>query len=379
MSSRLRLRFPSRFPLAAAAAAVSLVSLPFTAPAAEKLSEPTRAKAIEGIKSGLKFLGEKQNEKGYWSGPDMPGLSGLAVQAFLLAPKEARPEGSTPADKGLDFIRSAAKPDGGIYNKGMANYNTSIALATLLRADQPKDTAMIEGARNFLIGGQKKDDKKPANDGGFGYEPGGGGRGRPDLDNTVFAVEALALYRDKHQGEEAIGKPDLDWQGAIDFVSRCQNLTATNTAAWASDAPEEKGGFTYTPEGGNDGTHSYGTMSYSGLLSLVHAKVKSEDPRVKAAVEWLSKRYSVNENPGLGQQGVYYYYFVMAKTLKAAGIDELEAAGGKVNWREELAKKLISLQRKDGSWANENGRWMENDPVLATSYTVIALGMLCGE
>lgn len=374
------LSFPSRLPFAAVAV-VSLVALPFSAPAAEKakLSEATRAKAMEGMKSGLKFLEQQQNEKGYWSGPEMPGLSGLVVQAFLLAPKAAQPEGSKAVEKGLDFIRSSAKPDGGIYNRGMANYNTSIALATLLHADQAKDTAMIEAARKFLIGGQKKDDKKPSNDGGYGYDPGSGGQGRPDLDNTVFAVEALAMYRDKHQAEEQVGQPDLDWKAAIDFVSRCQNLKDTNSAAWASDAPEEKGGFTYTPDGSQEGTHSYGTMSYAGLLSLVHAKVKADDPRVKAVIEWLSKRYSVEENPGMGTQGLYYYYFVMSKTLKAAGIDELDAGGKKANWREELAVKLIALQKKDGSWANENGRWRENDPVLATGYTVIALGMLCGE
>ena len=341
------------------------------------LEDSTRAKALESIGSGLKFLADAQKDPGYWSTPDMPGLSGLIVQSFLVAPESSRPAGDA-VDKGLDFIRSAAKPDGGIYNKGMANYNTSIALATLLRADKPGDEVIIDKARNFLVGAQKKDAEKPANDGGFGYEP-GGNRSRPDLDNTVFAVEALAMYRDKHQGEEPIGQPDLDWQAAIDFVSRCQNLKATNPAEWASDEPAEKGGFTYTPEGGNGGTHSYGTMSYSGLLSLIHAKVKADDPRVKAAVDWLSRRYTVEENPGLGDQGLYYYYFVMAKTLHASGVPQLEADGKKIDWREDLARKLISLQKKDGSWANENGRWMEQDPVLVTGYTVTALAILCGK
>lgn len=344
---------------------------------AEGLEESTRAKAVESIQSGLKYLEAAQKEQGYWSSPDMPGLSGLVIQAFLVAPPAASPPAAA-VDKGLEFMRSSAKPDGGIYNKGMANYNTSIALATLLRADRAEDAVMIDKAQKFLVGAQKSGSEKPAEDGGFGYEP-GGKRGRPDLDNTVFAVEALAMYRDKHQGEEPIGQPDLDWQAAIVFVSRCQNLKSSNSAEWASDEPAEKGGFTYTPEGGNGGTHSYGTMSYSGLLSLVHAKVKADDPRVKAAVDWLSRRYSVDENPGMGDQGLYYYYFVMAKTLKAAGIDELESEGKKIDWREQLARKLISLQKADGSWANENGRWMEQDPVLVTGYTVTALGILCGK
>ncbi|WP_193212944.1 prenyltransferase/squalene oxidase repeat-containing protein [Luteolibacter marinus] len=346
-------------------------------PVAAGLEKPLQAEATAAIQQALGYLAKAQNADGWWSSPDFPGLSGLAVQAFLLAPGPARDDGAA-VRKGLDFIRSSAKPDGGIYNKGMANYNTSIALTTLLRADRVEDVPRIEAARKFLLGGQKSGAGKPGDDGGFGYEP-EGKRSRPDLDNTVFAVEALALYRDKHRTVEKIGQPDLDWEAAIDFVSRCQNLPGSNPAEWASDDPAEKGGFTYTPEGCQDGTHSYGTMTYSGLLSLVHARVAADDPRVKAAVDWLSRRYSVDENPGLGEQGLYYYYFVMAKALTVAEIGQLDAGGRKVEWRSELARKLISLQRADGSWSNRNGRWMEQDPALATSYAVITLGSLCSD
>jgi squalene-hopene/tetraprenyl-beta-curcumene cyclase len=68
----------------------------------------------------------------------------------------------------------------------------------------------------------------------------------------------------------------------------------------------------------------------------------------------------------------------MAKGLAAAGIDILPTADGKtVNWRDELTKKLLSLQKPDGSWSNESGRWMEKDPTLVTSYVVLALNHLC--
>ena len=33
----------------------------------------------------------------------------------------------------------------------------------------------------------------------------------------------------------------------------------------------------------------------------------------------------------------------------------------------------MSLQKADGSWASENGRFMEKDPVLVTCYATIAL------
>ena len=42
-------------------------------------------------------------------------------------------------------------------------------------------------------------------------------------------------------------------------------------------------------------------------------------------------------------------------------------------WREEVARKLIALQKPDGFWVNENNRWWEADPTLVTAYTLLAL------
>jgi len=38
--------------------------------------------------------------------------------------------------------------------------------------------------------------------------------------------------------------------------------------------------------------------------------------------------------------------------------------------------RLINLQKPDGSWANENGRWFEKDAVLVTAYSIIALEII---
>ena len=52
--------------------------------------------------------------------------------------------------------------------------------------------------------------------------------------------------------------------------------------------------------------------------------------------------------------------------------------GRVIDWRADLAAKLLNLQREDGSWANGTGRWMESDRVLATSYMLLALARIHG-
>ncbi|MFM8475016.1 MAG: hypothetical protein ACKOEO_04380, partial [Planctomycetaceae bacterium] len=84
--------------------------------------------------------------------------------------------------------------------------------------------------------------------------------------------------------------------------------------------------------------------------------------------------YTLTENPGMGQQGLYYYYQTFAKTMSVIGSDQFQdAAGQPHNWRQELTEKLKSLQQPNGSWVNEADRWYEGDPNLVTAYCLIAL------
>ena len=93
-----------------------------------------------------------------------------------------------------------------------------------------------------------------------------------------------------------------------------------------------------------------------------------------AGVAWLRKHYSLKDNPGLGQQGLYYYYTTFAKTLSALGEDEFEDAdGAKHDWRADLVETLATKQRPNGSWINGADRWYEGDPNLLTAYALLAL------
>ena len=104
---------------------------------------------------------------------------------------------------------------------------------------------------------------------------------------------------------------------------------------------------------------------------------EAEVARVVAVFDWLRANYTLDENPGMGPQGLYYYLHTMTKALTAYGVEELELKDGrKLNWRKEVAMRLIDLQQRDGSWSNDNGRWWEKDPALVTSYAALSLELL---
>jgi squalene-hopene/tetraprenyl-beta-curcumene cyclase len=120
-------------------------------------------------------------------------------------------------------------------------------------------------------------------------------------------------------------------------------------------------------------------MSYGGLLSYIYARLEQNDPRVLAVLDWLRANYTLAENPGMEQQGYFYYLHLMTKALAAANVDKLKVAGGReADWRAEVAARLLKLQKPDGSWVNPEPRWWEADPVLVTSYAMMTLEILHG-
>ncbi|MBM4142131.1 MAG: hypothetical protein FJ225_00840 [Lentisphaerae bacterium] len=99
-----------------------------------------------------------------------------------------------------------------------------------------------------------------------------------------------------------------------------------------------------------------------------------EDPRVQSARHWTARHWSVEENPGMGRQGLFYYYNIMAKALALSGSDALRRpAGDAIPWKRDLVAKLAAIQRDDGSWVNADNQLWEGDPALVTSYCVLAL------
>lgn len=383
-----------------------------------------QARAKELIAKATAYLQSKQDAStGGWktegTGPKFPAITGLVLTGMLLDPA-ADPKDAAIA-QGVKYLLGTQKPDGGIYDSNLPSYNTSISVCALTKVKTQESAEAVKRAVEFLKSLQCGEAAVGASQGhqeagvvvgkehpfygGVGY----GRHGRPDLSNLGWMLEALH--------EAGVEGSDESFKRALVFLERTQMLdktadgTPVNTMEYAQGS--KQGGFIYSTsinkekvgvgqsmpsdmieETLDDGTkvsrlRCYGSMTYTGFKSYLYADLKRDDPRVQAAMGWMRDNYTLDENPGLGKEGLYYYYVVMARALAAWGEPELpvmvtrtwpdgektmaERVVQPVNWADDLVSQLAEMQQDDGSFKSVHERWMENDPILITAYALIAL------
>ena len=326
---------------------------------------------------GIRFLESRgQANDGSFSGETGVAVTALCARAIL----EHRPRTvTTPTvQKALGYIESKVQSDGGIYAEGSLyrNYETSVAVGALLKANKDDMYDSVLGRAEAFLKEIQWDEGEGIESSDTAYGGAGYGRHkRPDLSNTAFMIQALNELGNEPD-DEAIQK-------ALRFIVRTQNLAGQGNDTEYADKVGD-GGFYYTPAAGGQsqagevdggGLRSYGSMTYAGLKSMIYAGLTADDPRVIAAMTFISKNYSLEDNPGMGKAGLYYYYHTFAKALSAAEIEVIDDESGTPHaWREELSRTLIESQQSDGSWVNsDSDRWMEGDRQLVTAYALLAL------
>ena len=452
----------------------------------------------------IAFLKSKQGPSGGWGipekGPAYPAITGLVLQGMLAH------DGVTVADpavkKSVDWLLAMQQMDGGIYDKILPVYNTAIALTGIAKVPTPEARNAAARAQEFLkrlqysedttvIEGNSESPKPVAETdpfyGGWGY----GNRGRPDLSNTAFAIEALRA--------SGLDPSDPAFKRAVVFLQRCQMDEKINQSSYAKGSSQ--GGFIYATSANKDSvgvgqsfagetveslsgpagsaatitlkpnkdgkpplkkaelsqllrtrfaastvadvkenadhivvllgpnsdgasaltitvraqvqdpavfaaalkdalaehlatndiqatavtawqgeTHlrAYGSMSYAGLKSYLYAGLSKSDPRVTAVKRWVTQHYTLDENPGAGMDGYYYYVLMFGRAMDANGEPVLQVVDSSGTakpreWKRDLVAKLATLQQADGSFRSVDSRWMEDNDVLITAYALIAL------
>lgn len=374
------------------AGAQEMTSVSTVETALSPVPESLRNEARAAMNRATAWLLNQQQPEGHWSNPDFPALTALPVWAILKAGVEP----SEAIDRAAAYLASTFNENGSFCREpreerkggGLCNYNTALVIVALHALGNPEHVPLIQKARTYIASSQHFGDD--LYQGGMGYDA---DTGRPyaDLSNSYLAYEAMRLTESVEDLRTQVGeRADLDWKAAEEFIQRVQNRPESNDQPWASDDPENAGGFAYKPDSSMAGSttneageirlRSYGSMTYAGLLSFIYAEVDKNDPRVQSAYEWSQKNWSVDANPGMELQGLFYYYQTLAKALSAMNTDVITLADGTtINWRTELIKKLLSLQKIEpdgtGFWVNSEGRWWEADPILVTSYSLLAMAM----
>ncbi len=352
--------------------AIARPSLAADQPAVAPIDAKTYQQTVD---RAIQFLKTKQAPDGSYSAYAGPGVTAVVTSGVL---RSGRSADDPLVAKSLKYLQGFVQPDGGIYSpKNMyQNYETSLAVVCFQDANRDhRYDKLVKKADQYLRSMQYGGDAQPAEKSDVTYGGAGYGKSkRPDLSNTNFFLDALVAA--------GAGPNDPAVKRALVFVNRCQNLESEyNSTPFAAKNPD--GGFYYTPAAGGDseagktadgGLRSYGSMTYAGLKSMIYAGVSRDDPRVKAAVKWCQLHYGLDTNPGMGSAGLYYYYQTFSKALDASGLKVLEDEKGvKHAWRHDLLAALASRQRPNGSWVNEDKRWLESDPSLVTGYALLSL------
>jgi squalene-hopene/tetraprenyl-beta-curcumene cyclase len=349
------------------------------APAATPDAKPLAERCKEAMARGFEAILKEQAADGSWGKPQgSVGVTALITDGLLEAGKTAK---DPAVAKALAYLLKAQKEDGGIYDDaGLRTYATSISALALLHADAKGYAEQIKKAEVFMEktqwGADESIEKSNPNYGGIGY----GKSNRPDMSNTSIAADMFKALE-----EAGVPHDSQLWSRMVVFASRSQDRSESNDGAFAGT---DSGGGIYSPveskaemielPDGRKVMRTYGSMTYAVLKAFVFANLSLEDGRVKAAMDWIRKNWTFEENPGMGQQGLYYYYMTAARTLtaysKAAKTDKIvDARRRSHEWKTELAEAILKRQRPDGAWLNDADRWFEGYAPIPTSYCLIAL------
>lgn len=365
---------------------------------AQMLDDAQRQQAQQLLQRGLNFLKPRQGADGSWSPRAGPAITAMVLRVMLDDP--ATNPADPAAQRALEYVLTKAKPDGGIHDGLLENYNTAICLSTLAKLrNKPAITPLIalsqEFLRNLQWSNQNDPQGKPIDAshpfyGGAGY----GNDGRPDMSNTQMMIQGLH--------DSGLDTNDPAYQRALVFITRCQGVPQNKEYAsrirpdggfiYATSLNKEKIGQLESKAGsetidipdasGGVGPtnvlRTYGSMTYAGFKSYLYANLKRDDPRVTAAYDWIRNNYTLAHNPGMPEpqkmQGYYYYILTFSRAMRAWGEPTITIADGQTRrWAHDMIAHLAATQQPDGSWTNTADRWMEGDPNLTTAYVLQAI------
>jgi squalene-hopene/tetraprenyl-beta-curcumene cyclase len=302
---------------------------------------------------------------------------------------------------GLAYLASPIQTDGTLradrQHVSYPIYDAASAVIVLSKSGGPRQTAR-DGWLKYLRDRQLTDSLgwtiSDSEYGGWSYafEPPrkpvnsatGPPLGEPNLSATVFALEAIRAA--------GAGPDDPALPRARHFVRRCQNYPHGPPAAASpfddggfffilGDAVRNKAGVAGRDGAGAERFYSYGSATADGLRALLLCGDDIDSLRVVAARRWLDEHFAEGTHPGAyakdrehARQALYYYYARSQALAWSAIVARDPAAREKIAVQAKaMAQDLLKRQEPDGSWHNSAVDSREDDPLVATPFSVAAL------
>jgi hypothetical protein len=357
------------------------------------------------LASALRALIAAQSPDGAWRSPtygvfkDGLSLTPPVLKALAFAPDVPGLEDSR--SRGAAYLSARVRADGSIddgpFGMTYPVYTSSASAIALTRLPLPEGPKARDAWLRELRARQITEDlgwsaSDPAY-GGWGYsirpprkpDREGGHPIDADLSSTLFALGALRIA--------GVPADDPAVRKAMRFVIRCQNWRGPGKDA---ESVDDDGGFFFSPADpvrnkagpsvprphGRAHYRSYGSATADGLRALLRCGVSPDHPRVAAARLWLERHFSPSRNPGafppnreIERESTFFYYaWSVSHAFRTLGIREVATDAGKVAWAVALSREFLGRQRPDGTWANRFTASKEDDPLVATSFAVGALG-----
>ena len=335
-----------------------------------------RPKFSTPLQKAVHFLWEQQHEDGGWHS-QTHGLmkGGEALTAYILwqllqVPDNIYQKDPGKVEMGLEFIRHHLHEDGilGMSDPDLLdypNYATSYALRCLSQyGEDSEDPSRVQKMQTYLSKQQFTEQRGIHKDhpayGSWGFGEQllqYGETGHIDLSHTRRVIEALRISN---------YSSDSLYLKAIHFLDQMQVDSGFHSSPTIHGS--NKGGQK------TDGNYrSYATATADGLLATFHAH-QAIVPAVQNAKAWLLENPTLDTPAGIPEgQAIqwekvlfFYHIAVRVQAYKILGLDG--------TWQEDVQLLLSPIQEADGSFSNPWGAPnKEDDPLLATTFAVIAL------
>lgn len=329
------------------------------------------------VSRGLDHLAQEQHPDGYWAQlvgfklnsdyealDDRPlphvGVTSLALMSFLAGGHlPDRGKYGDVLSRGLDFVLRCSQDDGQIAEEGTRMYSHAFATLFLAEvygmANRPDVKNVLQKSVNLIVDSQNAE-------GGWRYRP-----FARESDMSITVCQVLALRSARNVG---IHVPITTIRNAQNYVYRSHvrnNERRYSPYGRRGRFGDESGSFRYQlkPQ-----TRATFPLTAAGVTTL-YAAGEYDSPIIRDALDYMDReQFPFNESNDYGHYFFYYghYYAVQAYYI----------TGGN-QWRRyfgEVKRRLLDMQRPDGSWPNRPGPGPAFGTAVATLILQIPLQYL---